>query len=266
MSVYKNNDEIYTSLKENFENKINDTIQTGSVIDMFNKTVSEEIGQVYKYVEENKNPYLFTNTHGENLDSLGYWVDITRSDNEDDESYKYRLKDWTLSNEASNTTAIENSLLNPTYSSNIQYVPYTHGSGTGTCYVIPKEYESENIHNSLEEAEQLLSKVISPSLYVEYIVPAIKGIVFHCFISVNGDEATIKENIATKIRDYVNSIAPGDYLSIKNVILIGLNENGVEYFNVVSYSIDGETSTNTKVIQELETKFLFDSITWSSEV
>jgi hypothetical protein len=266
MSVYKNYDEIYTSLKGNFEEKIKDSIQTGSVIDIFNKVISEEIEQIYEHVEENKNPYLFTNTYGEDLDSLGYWVNLTRQDNESDESYKYRLKDWTLSNEASNTTAIENALLNPVFSSNIQYVPYTHGSGTGTCYVIPKEYEAENIHHSLEEAERLLSEIISPSLYVEYIVPAIRGIIFHCFLSVNGDETTIKNNISTKIQNYVNSIAPGDYLSIKDIILLGLNESGVEYFNIVSYSIDGETSTDIKVIQELETKFLFDSITWSGEV
>jgi tryptophanyl-tRNA synthetase len=80
------------------------------------------------------------------------------------------------------------------------------------------------------------------------------------------DETTIKNNISTKIQNYVNSIAPGDYLSIKDIILLGLNESGVEYFNIVSYSIDGETSTDIKVIQELETKFLFDSITWSGEV
>ena len=139
---------------------------------------------MYQYIEDNKNPYLFTNTFGSDLDSLGYWVNLPRVEEETDEHYKYRLKDWVLSSESSNTTAIENAILNPIYSSNIQYVPYTHGSGTGTCYVIPKVYEDDTITNALEEAHNLLKDVVSPSLYVEYLVPSIRSVAFHCFISV----------------------------------------------------------------------------------
>ena len=90
----KTSEEVYESLKSNFENKINDTIQTGSVIDIYNKTIADECQDMYQYIEDNKNPYLFTNTFGDDLDSLGYWVNLTRLENETDEHYKYRLKDW----------------------------------------------------------------------------------------------------------------------------------------------------------------------------
>lgn len=261
----KTSEEAYTSLKNNLETRLNDEIQTGSVIDIYNKVISDECADMYQYIEDNKNPYLFTNTSGDDLDSLGYWVNITREEDETDEHYKYRLKDWVLSSEASNTTAIENSVLNPTYSSNIQYVPYTHGSGTGTCYIIPTEYEEETITKALEEAYELLKDAVSPSLYIEYLVPSIRAIALHCFISVSGDENTIKSTVAQKIRDYINGIAPGEYLKIGEIIKIGINETGVEYFNVISYTIDEVNSTDTKVVQELETKFLFDNITWSGE-
>ena len=66
---------------------------------------------MYALIEENKNPYLFTNTYGEDLDSLGYWVNLPREADETDEHYKYRLKDWMLTSESSNTRAIENSIL-----------------------------------------------------------------------------------------------------------------------------------------------------------
>ena len=62
----------------------------------------------------------------------------------------------------------------------------------------------------------------------------------------------------------MNSIAPDDYLKIGDIIKIGLNESEVEYFNVVSYFIDDEEETSISKIQGLETKFLFDSITWVS--
>ena len=261
----KTSEEVYESLKSNFEDKINDSIQTGSVIDIYNKTIADECRDMYQYIEDNKNPYLFTNTFGEDLDSLGYWVNLTRETDETDEHYKYRLKDWLLTSEASNTTAISNSLLNPQYASNIQYVPYTYGSGTATCYIIPLEYEEETINAALEEAADLIKDVISPSLYVEYIVPSIRAVRLHCFLSVTGDETTIKSNIITKVQEYINGIAPGDYLSVGDIIRLGINETGVEYFNVISLFIDEEVNTDIEIIQELETKFLFDSISWSGE-
>lgn len=261
----KTSDEAYTSLKSNLEARLNDTIQIGSVIDIYNKVIADECGDMYQYIEDNKNPYLFTNTSGDDLDSLGYWVNLERYDEETDEHYKYRLKDWVLQAETSNTKAIENSLLNTIYASNIQYIPYTHGSGTGTCYVIPTEYEEENIKFALEEAHTLLKDVVSPSLYIEYMVPTIRAIALHCFISISGDETTIKNNITLKIRDYINGIAPGDYLQLGEIIKLGINEVGVDYFNIISYSVDGNSSSDTKIIQELETKFLFDDITWSGD-
>ena len=261
----KTENEIYNSLKANLEKRLNDQIQTGSVIDIYNKVISDECRDMYQYIEDNKNPYLFTNTFGKDLDSLGYWVNLPREEDEPDEHYKYRLKDWVLSSESSNTTAITNSLLSPKYSSNIQYVPYSHGSGTGTCYIIPKEYEEETIVKALEEAAELLTNVVSPSLYIEYLIPSIRGVAFHCFISTTGDEDTIKDTVAKKIQTYVNGIAPGEYLQIGEIVKIGINETGVEYFNIISYKIDEENCTDVKVIQELETKFLFDNITWSGE-
>ena len=261
-TIYKTADEAYQSLKTKFQDRVGDTIQTGSVIDTFTKAIADECEEMYTLIENNKNPYLFTNTYGEDLDSLGYWVNLPRKDGETDNDYKYRLKDWMLTSESSNTTAISNSLLSPEYSSNIQYVPYTHGAGTATCYIIPKQYEEETITRALEEAHELIKKTVSPSLYIEYIVPSILGVKFECYMVTSGDKDNIESNIAKKIQSYVNGIAPDDYLKIGEVIKIGLNEPGVEYFNVVSYFVDNEEQKTVTKIQGLETKFLFDSIVW----
>lgn len=261
--IYKTTNEAYVSLKNKFETRINEETKIGSVIDIFNKVIADECGDMYNYIEANKNPYLFTNTNGEDLDKLGYWVSLPREEYEEDDHYRYRLKDWMLTSEASNTRAIENALLNPKYSSNIQYVPYTHGSGTGTCYVIPLQYEEDVIINALGEAQQLIKNIVSPSLYVEYLVPAVLGVRLQCYISTTGDEDTIKANITTKTKDYINNIAPDELLKIGEIIKIGVNEPGVQYFNIVSYFIDDEQQTELTKTQGLETKFLFDSIIWT---
>lgn len=261
-SVYKTSDEAYISLKENFEKRIGDSTQTGSVIDIFNKVIGDECRDMYKYIKDSFDPYLFTNTYGEDLDSLGYWVNLPRHEDEDDSTYKYRLKDWMLTAEASNTKAIENGLLNTEHSSSITYKPFTKGSGTSTCYVIPKEYSEEVIANALAEAEDLIKGIVSPSLYIEYIVPTMRAVSMTAYLVTDSDSDAIKQNITKAIADYVNNIAPGEFLKLGDLVKIGINESGVEYFNITTLIIDNITNTEIQVVQELETKFIFDNITF----
>ena len=74
--------------------------------------------------------------------------------------------------------------------------------------------------------------------------------------------SSIKSNITSRIKDYINGIAPDERLEIGRIVRLGLNEEGVDYFNVVTYYIDGEQQTELTKIQGLETKFLFDCIEW----
>ena len=258
--------EIHTSLVGHIEGNLRDTIKEGSMLDMFAYSIAQEDEGLYQEIENNKNPHLFTNTWGDDLDSLGYWVNLPRLDNEDDNSYKYRLKDWVYSAEASNTTAITNALLAPEYASNIDYVPKTHGCGTGTCYVIPKTYEDADITAALEEAADRIKDVVSPSLYVEYIVPTIRAVKLQCFLTTeNVDAMQVRNEIETKIRNYINAIAPGDFLKIGTILRLGLAVDGTEYFNVLTCMVDEQPVTELEIVQELETKFLFDEIVWSGE-
>lgn len=258
--------EIHESLIGRLEENLKNEVKPGSMLDMFAYSYAQESEAMYQEIEDNKNPYLFTNTWGEDLDALGYWVNLTRQDGEDDNTYKYRLKDWVFSAEASNTKAISNSLLDLEYASNVDYVPYTHGCGTGTCYVIPTTYEDDVIAAALEEAAKRIKSIVSPSLYVEYIVPTIRAVRLNCFITFGDiDESQVRNTVATKIREYINAIAPGDMLKIGELLRIGLSVTGVEYFNVMAVMIDEEPVTELEIAQELETKLLFDEIIWSGE-
>lgn len=258
--------EIHSSLINHIEDNLNNTVKKGSMLDMVAYSVAEEDRDLYQEIENNKNPHLFTNTWGEDLDSLGYGVNLPRMENEDDNSYKYRLKDWVYSAEASNTKAISNSLLNLEYASNVDYVPKTHGCGTGTCYVIPVTYEDDIITKALEEAAARIKDIVSPSLYVEYIVPTIRAVKLQCFLTTAGvDKEQVRNTIQEKIKDYINAIAPGDFLKIGTLLRLGLSVTGTEYFNVVSVMIDEEPANDLEIVQELETKMLFDEIVWSGE-
>lgn len=258
----KNNQEIYLSLKENLENKIKAGIREGSLIDINNHVISDEISDMYTEIENSKNPHLYTNLFGKDLDDFSYLMNLTRMEGESDETFKLRLSKWATASEASNTTAIENAILNLKYASNVEYISKTHGIGTGSCYIIPKVYEEDTINKALEETQERLKNIIDPSMHIEYIVPTIRAVKLHLYISISGDEI-IKDNVTKKIKKYINSIAPGEYLKAGEIINIGINEPGVEYFNVIAIYVDEEKIQDIEIVQELDSKFLFDEIIWS---
>lgn len=258
----KTSDTIQKDIALRFEDKVLKKTQEGSVIDMYNVAVSETLEEVYQEIEDSKNPHIFTGLTGQALDDTGFWVNCPRKVGEDDQNYIYRLMNWTLKNEASNTTAIQDSLLNLTFASNVDYVPFTKGSGTATCYVIPKFYNSETISGALAEAATIVKKIASPSLFVEYIIPAIRAVKLQVFLDSSEDLLLIKSNIEQKIKTYINAIPPGQYLKVGEINKIGVNEPNVDYFSVLALIIDDDEEKGIEILQEIDSKFLFDEMIW----
>lgn len=262
----RSSDTIQKDIAARFEMKSGKRIQRGSVIDLYTSAVGDTLHGVYQAIEDAKNPHLFTKLKGQELDDMGFGVNCPRKDGEDDASYLYRMMQWKNRMEASNTNAISVALLQPKYASNIEYIPFVYGSGTGVCYVIPRYYDAETIANALAEAARIIKEVASPSLYVEYIVPAIRAVKPIIFLSAPGsDLAAIQANIERKTRAYINAIAPKEYLKVGELNRIGINEPGVEYFSVLSLVIDNEETMEIEVLQTLDSKFLYDEIVWRLE-
>ena len=259
----KQSDEILDDIRSRFSERTGKTFQYGSVLDLFSSAVSSSLEEVYQEIENNKNPHIWTKLEGDTLDATGIWVNCPREAGENDTSYRYRLMNWMLRNEAGNTTAIQDSLLNMEYASNAEFVPMTKGCGTGTVYVIPKAYNSVAISAALSEARERVAKYASPALYIEYVIPEIRAVSIEAYLKTDaGDETAIKNQIDSAIRRYVNTIAPKSYLSVGAMNKLGININDVDYFNVVGLIVDGVVISKVKLLQELDSKFLFDQITW----
>lgn len=267
MIIIKQAEEIQKDITNRFEERIQNKIAAGSTIDLYNVALSETLQDVYQEIENNKTPHIWSSLEGWKLDDTGTMFNLPRKTGESDANYKYRLQHWLLSNEASNTTAIQNALLAPfEYVSNVNYFPYTKGAGTGTCYIIPKSYDTETINNAFDEVYTIVKKVASPSLFVEYIIPTIIGIKLQIYISsINGDLTTIKNNLEAKISEYINGIAPGEYLEVGEINKIGINENNVDYFNVTSLLVDNVVINNIRILQEIDSKMLYDEIIWAED-
>lgn len=256
--------EIYEKLKNRFYDKTKVDVKKGSVIDMFFNSVSDQFYSIYETIEENKKPYLFTQQKGEELDDTGAFVGEVRLDNETDENYLYRLMTWPLNHASCNATSIDNKCKELVYSTGHNYVPYTKGIGTGTIYLIPLSYSDEDIELAINEAVEKVSLVIDPTSRVEFRVPDPIDIKLVAYLDTkkDSDKDSIKNQITQKIKDYINGIAPGDYMYLGEINKLGLEVDNVEYFNIVQVYENEEEATDFEILQTTVAKFLFDQIIW----
>lgn len=264
MITIKSFEQIYSELKENFRKKTNVDIESRTVIDMIIKATADCLHTIYQVIEDNKKPYLFTRQTGEELDDTGYFLSCPRLDNETDNNYLYRLSNWTQRNASCNRTAIEDKCKELLYSSAANYVPYTKGIGTATVYLIPLEYTEEAILRSISEAEEKISEIIAPTSIVDFQVAEPSYIKLVAYLDVkNGyDKESAKNLIISYIKSYINSIPPGETLLLGEINKIGLNMDGVEYFNVVQLFNNDKELSNFELLQTITAKFLFDEIIW----
>lgn len=260
----KSFEEIYSDIKNKFYTKTKIDIARGTVIDMIIYSISDLMSEIYKYIDKNKKPYLFTNQKEKELDSTGYFLQCARLPEESDENYFYRLQNWTKRNAACNETAIEEELKTLEYTSGANYVKYTKGVGTGTVYLIPNKYEEDYIQKAINEAKDKLKTVINPSSIVDYKVPTPAPIKLVAYLDVkaNSDTEYIKRTIENEVKKYINNIAPGDRLMLGKINNLALDIDGVEYFNVVQLYINNEEATSFEVLQTVNKKFLFEQFIW----
>lgn len=254
--------EIYESIKQNFLERTGIDIAPRSAIDMFLKSISDILRQIYEEIEANKKPYLFTKQEGDELDSTGYFLQCPREEGESDNNYLYRLSNWTQRNASCNQQAILDKCKELKYSSSQNYVPYTKGVGTATLYVIPLDYSDGGIVRALTEAQEKVSPVVSPASIMEFKVPEPQYVKVVAYLDVKSgsDKEFIKREILEQIKEYINTIPPGSSLYLGEINNIGLDTENVEYFNVVQIFANDNEITNFEILQTITAKFLFDQI------
>ena len=259
-------DEIYNSLINNFKDKTKLDIAFGSTLDSFYMSTATGIKEAYDEIERNKNPHIYTNLKGSDIDGVGMLVGCLRLPEEDDTSYLYRVLNWNTSNQTSNSTAIETATMNMQFASNVSYVPYTQGVATGTAYIIPKKLDKDTIDKAIKETKERLKKVVSPSSYIQYLVPEILYVDIVAYLSIYKDEENVKNNISKKFENYINNIAPGDKMEIGQLNKIGINEPNVGYFSISNIIIDNKEIQDIEIIQKLEKKLVFNKVIWNMVV
>jgi len=82
-------------------------------------------------------------------------------------------------------------------------------------------------------------------------------------IADNGDPGSIKRSLEKQIKEYVNNIPPDKYMLLGLINKIGVNEDYVDYFNLLQVFIDGKEQDEIEILQNLEDKYLLEEIVWN---
>ena len=116
----------------------------------------------------------------------------------------------------------------------------------------------------INEAVEKVSLVIDPTSRVEFRVPTPIDIRLVAYLDVKdgADKDSIKMQITNKVEQYINSIAPGDYMYLGEINKLGLSVDNVEYFNIIQVYENDEEATDFEILQTTVAKFLFDQIIW----
>lgn len=262
----KDFDLIYSEIKRRYKAYTKKDITENSVIDFYTVAIADTAETIYKDIEDMKNPHIYSKLKEKSLDDLGFFMNMPREADESDHQYLYRLMNWKYSAEASNLIAINNALLNTKHSSDAEYIPRTNGSGTASVYIIPTTYAEEDITKAVEEAMELVQPIVSPSMYVEYVIPVPLPVIVHVALSSKtGDVETIKRTFTQKVKEYINRIPPNEYLEIGQINRIGINEELVDYFSVLQLFIDNVEQDGINIFQGINQKYLVDEIVWTIE-
>lgn len=248
----------YEKLKNDIQNLIGVRIEQHTIIDQILYGVGKAIDKIKEEIELSKNPHIYSGLKGKQLDELGLLVGCPRFENESESSYFTRIMNHHTANKTCNTTSILFAISNLKYSSHASYVPFTQGVATSTIHFIPKNYNA--VQEAVEEIEKRLADIKAPDSFfvIEPAKPVAVEVV--CYLVTKNDLAQIKNNLESRLKSHINNIPIGETLSYKNINMLGLSTDGVNFFNTVTIFIDGKPLHAIEKVQTIKEKFIFSKM------
>ncbi|MCX7610376.1 MAG: baseplate J/gp47 family protein [Ignavibacterium sp.] len=200
-------------------------IYPGDVAERFLNIFAEILGDeeegFYPMLKKAHLNALLPTAEGEFLDMIGYLLACKREDGESDESYRYRISKQVTVVANANETAVRLACLSVQGVKDVILMPYTHGTGSFSVYVITDNPYGED--DIIEQVRANVNKIKAYGVRVEVLKPKIIPIQMKVKIIYKkgvseGEKPSIASQVESKIRDYVNSRYPGEELIIYEIV------------------------------------------------
>jgi uncharacterized phage protein gp47/JayE len=180
--------------------------------------VNKQLDTFYQTLKVQHTSAFLSKAEGNTIDMIGEIVDCVRFDGEDDDDYKYRISKQTLTMEKANETAVRLAVLSAPGVVDVIMREFTHGTGSFSVYPVfddITDWSDEviaQIESNLKDTKAYGVKavVLRPKLaYVE-----IKGRLVFDKKTSELDRALIQNQATQAVRQYINTLLPGDTIEI----------------------------------------------------
>lgn len=190
----------------------------GSVAKLFTNIINKNISDFYETLTINHVQSFITTATGDYLNAFGTLLNCERRDEEEDDNYRKRITNQTLSLAKANETSIRLAVLAIDGVDDVVLKRYSHGPGSMSIIPVCRK-TTENLLGSVEEAVYNTiscgEKVIVKPPTLKYVKMTV-GLTF----SVDTDDV-LKQSISIAVRQaivsYINSLKVGHPLIINEI-------------------------------------------------
>ena len=175
----------------------------GSIARLFLHLINESIGEFYESLSIYHANVFLSSAEGIYLDYIGYMLSCHRQEEEDDESYRYRITQQTLSLATANETAIRLACLSVDGIDDVQLKAHHLGVGS---FVVVVTNQNEVNPNSLKDLEEMVAKTAGYGIRYQIMTPILRRVdlTLKLLFKEELDDGTAQE-IRTEVYEAVKS-------------------------------------------------------------
>lgn len=191
----------------------------GGVARLLLTIINASLEEFYTRLEEVHLQSFLSTASGEGLDLVASLINCTRKAGEEDEVYRARISQQVRILEKANELAVRMAILSVDGVQDVNLVPYTHGSGSFTGFIITETaMPSESI---IYECRAALADVVAYGIKYNIegpdLIPVEMGIKL---IMLNNTEAPndLIEKVRDRVRTFINSRKIGEELIFNEIV------------------------------------------------
>lgn len=213
----KNIDRLQTESLEKLQNTPLKDAGPGSIVRLLLAVINSELAECYSQLKTSHLGGFVSTAEGEFLDLLGDIVHCSRYPGEPDEEYRYRITSQELVDAAANKTALRLAALSVDGVRDVVMREYAGGAGSLSLYVVMDNPEQRE--RILNEVRASIEEVRGTGVRVEILTPDLVRIGAELGAVLRGgipeyEQSELLFVLTQAASDYVNSLRPGDSLTI----------------------------------------------------
>jgi uncharacterized phage protein gp47/JayE len=188
---------------------------------VFNNQLASDSDGLYKTLSTAHAQSFLSTADGGSLDLIGELLACAREVNEPDGDYRYRISKQTLTLASANATAIRLAALSVEGVKDVIMKPYTHGTGSGSLYVITDNPSQAAL--VLGQVQNAVEDVMAYGVRISTFSPLTLPVEIYARLIFDKkasdlDQRLVRNQATQALKDYVNSRGPGESLVINEMI------------------------------------------------